>query len=422
MKFEYVATGLSYFQILNQIVIETPEISKIVNDHLDRINGIHNHNLSLLYNAYHEHKFGPKLQKLGYPDTVHHIHADSGGLQIITLGKEITPELKEEIYRRQARYSDVAMCFDEIPIRVIGERSRIGDLDTRVFDFDRIEGCARATGRNIRRQLEIFEEEKSTAKPMLIVQGNCYDSYMKWTECVVDEIPKELHGKIAGLAIAGSSLGTGFLEDIEKMAYVPFLPFETKNVHILGVGSLKRLLPLVAFIKGGHFSDDYHFSYDSTSHTMGIANGRYFLGDTTVNFSRHRNQTYLNIYNDLDGKYKLNENGVSFDKFFEIVNTHGGYYTFDKQYDYKRAADYFNVKAGFICSSIENFQKSVSDCYESEKHLKKIAERYRVLIEIIALLNIKSLEQFQNWKNEYGKYIYSRRITNSEPSTLEAFL
>ena len=47
----------------------------------------------MLYNAFCEHSYGEKFQK--YASHVHKIHADSGGLQVITVGKAVTPELKQ---------------------------------------------------------------------------------------------------------------------------------------------------------------------------------------------------------------------------------------------------------------------------------------------------------------------------------------
>jgi hypothetical protein len=419
--FEYVASGLSYFQILNIVVHDRPEIQYIINQHFARINGLNNSKFSLLYNAFTEQKFGGLFYKM-YRNSIYKVHADSGGLQIITQGKKMTPELRDVIYRQQAKYSDIAMCFDEIPIKVTGEKSKIGDTDSRTFDTENLEHYARATGKNIRRQLEVFADEKTKSQPMLIVQGNCYDSFMKWTEFVVKEIPTELHQYIAGVAIAGSSLGSGYLEDIERVAYIPYLPFETKYAHILGVGSAKRMLPLIALLRSGYFPKDYNFSYDSTSHTMGLAVGRYYIDNGIIQIFRHLDKNYLRIYNDMNTKYGLERQKIDMKKFHKIINSAGEYYTQSKKYVDNLAKEYYNVKVGFVCSMIDNFTKTIDDCYKSEKYLLDVANRYRVLIETNALLKIKTLGEFQNWEKEYGKHVHSRRISNVELSTLESFM
>lgn len=426
--FEYIASGVSYFQILNMVIHDRPELQAIINKHFVRINGLNNHKFSMLYNAFTEAKFG-KLFYDFYKDSIYKVHADSGGLQMITQGKKMTESLKDDIYRQQAKYSDIAMCFDEIPIKVTGEKSKIGDTDSRIYDTENLERYARATGKNIRRQLEVFASEKSTSKPMLIVQGNCYDSSMKWTEFVVDEIPKELQPFIAGLAIAGSSMGSGFLEDIERVAYIPYLPFETNYAHVLGVGSGKRMLPLLALLRSGYFPKDYHISYDSTSHTMGLAVGRYYIDNNIIQISRHLDKNYLRIYNEMNEKYDLVGQDIDMTKFHKIVNSHGNYYTIERatgtksgKYLDNEAKDYYNVKVGFVCSMVDNFTKVINECYKSEKFLLNISQKNRVLIEINALLKIKTLDEFQAWEKEYGKHVHSRRISNIESNTLESFL
>jgi len=51
-----------------------------------------------------------------YKDSLYNIHADSGGLQAITLGKKIDSNLKTQVYNIQSQYADIGMSFDEIPI------------------------------------------------------------------------------------------------------------------------------------------------------------------------------------------------------------------------------------------------------------------------------------------------------------------
>jgi hypothetical protein len=257
---------------------------------------------------------------------------------------------------------------------------------------------------------------------MLIVQGNCYDTYMRWTEYVLKEIPTELQSHIAGVAMAGAALGTGFLEDIERVAYVPYLPFETNYLHILGVGSVKRLIPLLALLRSGYFQKDMQISYDSTTHTMGLAVGRYCLGEKSIDIFRHVDQNYLNIYNDMNSKYDLEGQGIDMKVFHKCVNSAGEYYTDDKNYVDIKANEYYNIKSGYVSSSIENFTRMIDECYQSEKVLLRVAEKNRVLIEAVALLRIKTLEEFQNWEKEYGKHVHSRRISNIELSTLESFM
>jgi hypothetical protein len=88
-----------------------------------------NSDVSVLYNAYTE------KQHLEYLKTyknlgARYIYSDSGGLQIVTAGKEINDEIKQQIYETQA-YADYAMCFDVISLgsvsktRTRNERSNV---------------------------------------------------------------------------------------------------------------------------------------------------------------------------------------------------------------------------------------------------------------------------------------------------------
>src|SRR6266404_7352210 len=148
---EYVASGTAHTRILAVATLETPEVLEVINSYFSYLNGLHSHKFSLLFNAFTDRDFGPKFAK-HYKDSIYTIHADSGGLQIITQGLGITPELKDQVYKTQASCSDIAMCFDEIPIGVSGDRSGRNSTANRFFDGENLERYARLTGQNIKRQ------------------------------------------------------------------------------------------------------------------------------------------------------------------------------------------------------------------------------------------------------------------------------
>ena len=116
---DYVVSGTSYMRLSNPNIafddtntgIVSMLIKKLVQDQFS-------HKFSLLYNAHTEHSFGERFKP--YHDAAHSVHADSGGLQIVTQGMTITDELKEKVYRNQANGADVGMCFDEIPVILTG--------------------------------------------------------------------------------------------------------------------------------------------------------------------------------------------------------------------------------------------------------------------------------------------------------------
>ena len=56
--------------------------------------------ISALYNAYVEPHLGEHHVE-HHKDTFDGIYADSGGLQVITCGAQLTEELKTEVYKKQ---------------------------------------------------------------------------------------------------------------------------------------------------------------------------------------------------------------------------------------------------------------------------------------------------------------------------------
>ena len=244
MRLDYVVSGTSYMRLSNPRIATndtTVEIVKMLINKL--VQDKHNHKFSMLYNGHTEAGFGERFQ--AYRESINDIHVDSGGLQIITQGMTITDELKKEVYRNQAKWGDVGMCFDEIPVVLTGDRSDRNDVKGRFFDKENYEEKARQTGQNIKQQLEIFDEEKSECKPFHILQGNCVDTYIRWFECLLEEIPTEWHDRLGGIAVGAAGLGTGPLEDV-KRAFIAaqiktMWPQDTMKLHVLGVGSIRRM-------------------------------------------------------------------------------------------------------------------------------------------------------------------------------------
>jgi hypothetical protein len=424
---EYVASGTAHTRILAVATLETPEVLEIINGYFANLNGLNNHAFSLLFNAFTEKDFGPKFKE-HYSGSIYTIHADSGGLQIITQGKTITEQLKDDVYKVQASCSDIAMCFDEIPVGLSGSRSGRNSTDNRFFDGENLERYARLTGKNIKRQIELFLDEKTTAKPMIISQGNDYDSYMKWVEYLLKEIPSSYYAHIGGIALGAAALGTGLLEDIERAAYAPHLPFQMDNpyFHILGVGSVRRLLPYLAFIKSGYYPKNTHLSYDSTTHTSGVSIGLYYLNGgypidrTLINPNGFINKKYVELYNDLDARWRWADKGITLKLFHEAINADSNFYNDrdNKNIDLERMKLYYHVQTGFYCGAIANFTYDIQQCLKSRKHLVDVATKNKIQHEIGYLLGHDTLDKFLGWKNDHGNLSKSNRVSNTKPASL----
>ena len=181
----YISSGMSHSRIPS---IAEPETIEWTRNAIRKMN-TEDYQFGFLYNAYTERSLG-KIFSAKYADVVCDIHADSGGLQMVTLNRQITPELKRNIYQHQAKHSSIAMSFDEIPVTSAGNSSTVTDFSNRQFSSHLVEEKATLTGKNLVDQLLLFAETKTKSKPLLIAQGNCRETYCRWVDIVQKQIPK----------------------------------------------------------------------------------------------------------------------------------------------------------------------------------------------------------------------------------------
>lgn len=419
--FEYVGSGTSYFKLMYEESYR-PQNLELFEKTYGSLNNQHLHKISLLYNAFTEKRTGPKIKE-HYGKYLHSIHADSGGLQMITLGKTITDELKEDVYANQALNSDVAMCFDLIPVVVLeGERSERLDLENRRFDPTILEACARGTGKNLRRQIDYFDEKKSSAKPMLITQGNDYDSYMRWTEYVVDELTPYHISRIGGIAMGAAALGKGPLEDIKRAFYFTKLPIElsSKHLHLLGVGSVYRMLPNIVFMQNGLY-DQVQLSYDSTTHTSGVTQGRYYIsGDRVLNgkyrfadyqmtFTRVFDDNYRIIWEDICELFPVMKQ-YNLQVFYNVLNMSAR----DYEAKFGNIDPSIQIYIAYVAACIKNFMKHVETVHSSKTNLIRFAKGTDKNA-FKFLYSVSSTEDFNHWLNHIGKTIESEPVQVNSP-------
>jgi hypothetical protein len=422
---EYIASGNGFTRITYAEAYETPECKDYINGIFDTVRAKNSHGLGLLFNAFSESAFGKIFEN--YRGSLDSIHADSGGLQIITCGSVITPEVKKEIYGIQGKYSDVAMCFDEIPLSFTGKKSSRLDMTNRYFDKAKLEPCARETGRNVNEQINIFKDGKSNARPCIIMQGNDYDSYMKWAEYVWDEISVENRALVGGVAMSGASLGIGASEDIRRSFYYTQLPIEVshKHLHMLGVGSVNRLLPNLMFIKNGVYKDT-HFSYDSTTHTSGIHMGRTYIDGDNFEYPRakvedkvtglrlYNKVIYGKIYNDIKELFGIKMN---LDQYVECMNSASIPY----KEKYGTRVPVIEAYAATAFQAIHHFMVHVEKVLHDEKLFFDIARSQKNENVYHSLNKVRTADDFRHWENHIGRHAKSKKILNTEPSSIDDF-
>jgi hypothetical protein len=428
MKFEYVASGLSFLRVRFKESHSGVAAARL-NDIWALLRGQHNHEFSFLYNAFIEKEFGEFFKNVYRGKGLNQIYADSGGLQMITLGKTITPQLKQDVYNNQGSYSDCAMSFDEIPVSLKSARSARSDTSSKYFDREKFEWCARESGRNIRDQIETFINMKSDARPFFIAQGNDLESYVRWTELAMEEIPKELHERIGGVALGAVALGTGTLEDCKRAFYYTQLPLSqtTHHFHLLGVGSVSRLLPVIAMQNHAVYQNTL-VSYDSTTHTSGVQMGRYYGPDFSW-------ITPGRLFRDDEGKYQT-ENGGQGAEDYKFINADVRKYVKDYIVDDDFFMEAMNVPVrayqklhnGNYMPPLEAFSAYfVGSTMNFIRHVNAVAQDFTLAHGLVSettystindMRNVKTKQDFEHWLRHAGPSLDSTPIEDGQPASL----
>jgi len=315
MKFEYVVSGLTMGidDLYYNPLVAAPYINHMNQKIVDLDNMFDNQNLSLLYNAHQERKHGVTMTET-MNDSWHRLFADSGGLQMARTSKGITPELKDKVYYHQAKYCDVAMIFDEIPIEfdlsLIGGNSMKASLLGRRFDRSDIKRSALATLANVKRQIEVFKQEDSHAKMMLISQGQSVETYREYIELICNGLSDdEIDMFVCGVAPSSLCNGNSFAhrcEMIYAMKEYQIPDVIKNNVHLLGVGNHEALSPF--YLSPEYFSFIENLSYDSSSHA------------SSWFYSRYRNRDFINIDVDVVHRSKKGLAQIHVDQLLPVIN------------------------------------------------------------------------------------------------------
>ena len=405
----YILSGCSYTRITFKEAYEDDDCLDFITDCFDNMQYEgENHVFSLLFNGCFEKNFGQIFKN--YKRHVDEIMTDSGGLQIVTQGRTVTPEIKKEVYTVQGKYSNTGLSFDEIPISFSGESSGRMQTSDRWFDPDKFEDCAKLTGENIKNQIQTFLDMDSKTKPIFIAQGTDYETYMKWTEIALKQIPKDHHKYIAGVAMGAASLGTGQLEDIKRAFYFTQLPINTRRLHILGVGAVRRIAPFLVFSQNGLYKD-LHISYDSTTHSSGVVMGRSYLNDKVLKFPKEFCKEYETMFD----AFKLTPympKELTLELFYEILTTSS--MKFKEKYGSRNI--YIKCFLGFTCFCVSKFIHHMEKCFTNKENIIKLGKNSKDKNVFNSLYSIKSYDDFLSWERNVSRTVKSTKITHKKNS------
>lgn len=422
MSYEYIASGLSFIWT-NKFTNEThPELCAKVRELTDRVVAAHdNHKFGVLFNAYTERSTVDEVHSVfdGYT-----IQADSGGLQMMTLGHgDITDEAKDKVYRTQAAHATIGMSFDQIPVTTLSEKQGFLNAEQRYFNPAIFDECAIESGKNLHRQINVYQEEQSECKPLLILQGNGMEWYKRWADLVLTQVPQDKWKYIAGLSSSSFALGNGLREDVERVFSFSQLDVPDhmkKHCHLLGFGSAHRLIPVVQFKRSGLYGDDTLFSYDSTKHTGGIIRGQYQNEGSIAQLRRHKDQMFYDTVTRMTDfhnnilKYDFNE-----EYFFDTIINPAGFWS-EKYGVGGKIWERNLTRYCFFLYSVHRTMDIVKKMEEDEAYLCKIRKQDAHVF--IPLSSVKTISDYNHWKKHVSRHLVSKKVkTMSEHTSLAGF-
>lgn len=419
-KFEYICSAFACFSkfSLKDFNSNEKNVENAINllKNIERQNK--NHKFSLLFNSLTEQKLSDIYQKL--KPGISNLYCDSGGLQTITRGLNVTDEDKINVYLNQAKYGNYCFAFDYIPVSYSGDYSRILDFNSRWFDTSKFKEYAIQTGKNVKKQIEVFKNQKTKCKIILVLQGNCIETYIHWTELVLSQIKEEDYEYIGGVALGTVAFGNGILQEIERAFVYSQLPIKNidKQLHLLGVGSVQRLLPILIFLRNGLYEYDTFISYDSTTHSSCAVWGRYFGKNGWLRFPKILDyKKCQEIYNDIQKKNLIQR--ISLEDFHfcltsnqnEILKTN------------IQIATHVQCQMSFIVGSILNFINLVEKSFDSKDFMLKRINNKNLIGPLSFLEEVKNLSDWNHWKNNIGVYLDSKQLPKHNVfNTLDNFL
>lgn len=365
-----------------------------------------NQSLSILFNSFTEKKHGEVVSSYDLGFT--HRYADSGGIQMITTKNGITEELKDKVYRHQGTYADYAFIFDDIPIHIDKSVNKgmnvLNNLNGKYYVTDLIKPKALSTAKNIKRQIEIFDEIDSNTKIYIITQGDTIDNINCYVETIMNELSDYEISRIHGVALSTACVGTDFVSRYDVMYSHPHinLPEDIKaNVHLLGVGNVSSLFPMTH--NSQYFDSIKTLSYDSTRQTNSYLfkkytdiNHRTFkLNDSMSNVHRciseiyDRNKIIFNEFN-INDHIELIENATK----YSSLNTEKACKFYNEDFD-KSDIIYRYVHFYWTMEVISNFMVQIDNVQRGiySESLKKNTP-------IFLMNKIRDYADYNEWKRQ----------------------
>ncbi len=371
-------------------------------------------NIDVLFNAYTEKDVGNFIKDNG-SFGFGKLYADSGGLQIVTAGMTIDDSLKSNIYATQS-IADYAMCFDEIPCITVsssGGKGNRAQTTNKLYIPSRKLETALKTANNIKEQIEILSGYNDKTNVHYIVQGNTYQDMVDWVIAGCGVLEKDHFDRIGGLALAGTCMGNGTLESVDMLVAYHNLnnilgPEKIKkHIHLLGFGSVSRLVPAIYLSRSGFINDDVTISFDSSSYSMSYymgrfndINGKLLTGPQGLKKIFHEVYQY---FGDIYEKYIPNLNEEEF-LIHVLSQSRSVADTLNNEPDGLRGLSRANIALSClwqVLGFVEQLNKLIDYSEYDNTGLGRLQQ-------------ITNMADYHNWLSEFGKYIPSKRIAREK--------
>ena len=388
--------------IVSSLDVIRKKTSAITKEHVD---------ISLLFNAFTEDNIGKyinEMDRYGF-DT---LYADSGGLQMVTTNRKITPELKREIYEVQ-KLANFGFCFDEIPLGLKegvdpNTAKHRSQTSSKLFKQDDFDACIASTAQNIKAQTEAFIGTET--KAFYILQGNSAEEMYRWFEGGVSVLEKEHFGQLQGLAPADTCMGNGEMESVEMLAACHRLRKDFgeervgNHIHFLGVGSPSRILPALFLSQGGYLDKDAYVSFDSSTASMSLIMGNLTSasGRRVRRGIRETVGFMMEFYDDMHAVIAEFCGEVTREAYYEHVMTH-----------YKSIADLINNSTGvlniFMRAAVTImplwqvtgfFQQTMDTVNSPGKQFSALG----------FLREVRTDDDLNAWRRQFSRYLKSSKI------------
>lgn len=369
-----------------------------------------NLSVSALFNAYTEEDCARNAAErfTGMQSIIgSNLYADSGGLQMVTLGQTINEALRKKIYQTQMTHATHAMAFDDIPGVVIDKK--------RFYLPDKVYDCGVNSGYNLLEQYNYFGEQNSQTKIIPIIQGwgkndthKFIDGLMTHAEPIWNNFNAVATG-FASSSIYGTAQRTMdiFSDDRVKDQFL-------NHFHLLGMSGYKRILPVIMLIKSGLIKDMKCLSFDSSSismtYVMGnvIKSSKNLINDQKFDLGTTRTQQVEDYYEEIFAFWKGSPNFI-FDNVEDLIensqwNSRGiksAKQRHDETGDLDKAIKYLIQEQFYIFYNVFKYAMVIEDFLDGSIKLGDIfsGKDFELFSQLEKITDIESFYDWQDYVN-----------------------